>query len=105
MIFNEYCALGVVVEVHFVNTLEKSIQHYYHDPNMEILFVGTKKEGDMFKGMLVVLGYNPTKVKRFDDVHSMFNSCIAYNMGTLFFSTQEHIEKSGIPYHTRIKPV
>ena len=100
MVFNEYCTLNLVEKVQFVNALEEALQHDRYDPNMFISFVGTKEEGNTFKGVLVSLGYSPIKVECFDDVHTMFNTYGRYSVRTHFFSTQEHIEKSGILYHT-----
>ena len=102
MVFNEYCTLNLVEKVHFVNALGEALQHSYYGyaTSMKILFVGTKEEEDLFKGMLVALGYDPTKVECFDDVHTVFSTYGGYSMKTYFFSTQAHIEKSGMPYCT-----
>ena len=65
--------------------MEEGFQHSNYGPSttiFPILFVGTKEEEDLFKGMLVVLGYDPTKVKRFDDVLSVLNTYSVYSVRT-----------------------
>lgn len=98
--FNEYCILNMVKKVCYVNTMEEGLRHSYNSSSIKILFVGTKEEEDLFKERLVALGYDPTKVKRIDDVHSMFNTYRGYSMRTYFFSSHKHVEKGVIPQHT-----
>lgn len=98
--FNEYCILNTVKKVQFVNTMEEGLRDSYFGSSIKILFVGTKEEEDLFKGALLALGYDSSKVKRFDDVHTMFSTYSKYSMKTYFFSTQKHIEECGMPHNT-----